>query len=377
MPIRSRFIIAVFALFLLLSIAAVARLFYLRIDSGETFPAYSSLRTDPLGCMALHNSLERMEGVKVSRNFRPISRLGGNRKTVLLAGTGTYLLQQEKGHLATDLETLARNGNRVVISFLDGWIPDIKNCKDKDKKPCSGIWGVLPVKGDKGSDTAKAVTATLAAAGLPLPSSIQFHSTTRFKSASEQWNAIYSAGGMPVIMERKFGAGSIVIMTDPYLFSNEAMASYRQTALISWLMGDNREVVFDEFHLGVTEQGGIMALARRFGLLPFIITLLFIGLLYLWRLSVPLVSVPPPELSPQGSIQQHDSFSALVNLLRRSVPEKAIISRCLAEWKKGSRREIEADPPLLPLIEGAAATRSGTVESYMRIFRLKTERKKR
>lgn len=376
MPLRSRFIIALFVLFLLLATAAVARLFFLRIDSGETFPPYSSLRSDPLGCMALHNSLKSIKAVTVSRNFRPLSRLDGSGKTLLMTGIGTYLLQQEKGHIATDLERFARNGNRVVISFIDGWMPEMKNCKDKDRKPYDGIWGVLPVRGERHDDAEKSVTATLAAPELPLPSSIQLHSPTRFKAASDQWKEIYSKDNEPVIMERQFGSGSIVIMTDPYLFSNEAMARYRQTSLMAWLLGANRDVVFDEFHLGVAEQGGIMALARRFGLLPFIITLLFIGLLYLWRISIPLVPVAPPERSI-GAMQQHDSFSGLVNLLRRSVPEASIVSKCVAEWKKGCRREIEADPGLLPLIEKAAAGRSGIVESYMRIFRLKTERKKR
>src|SRR6266436_2519249 len=64
---------------LLASVAALAfgiiELFELRFEVGDVYPAYSSLRSDPLGTMAFCESLKMMPGLSVRRDFTAGNRL--------------------------------------------------------------------------------------------------------------------------------------------------------------------------------------------------------------------------------------------------------------------------------------------------------------
>ena len=63
-----------FPLFLLLVCAAaftfgLVRLFQLRFEVGDVYPAYSTLRSDPLGTMAFYESLGKVPGFSSRRDF--------------------------------------------------------------------------------------------------------------------------------------------------------------------------------------------------------------------------------------------------------------------------------------------------------------------
>ena len=62
-------------LLLLIFAAGVAHLFALRFESGDVYPAYSSLRSDPLGTKALYESLENIASLSVSRNYHLLKSL--------------------------------------------------------------------------------------------------------------------------------------------------------------------------------------------------------------------------------------------------------------------------------------------------------------
>ncbi len=59
-------------------------LFQLRFELGDIYPEYSSLRTDPLGTMALYESLQKLPGLSVGRDFSAENRLPEGEKTVYL-----------------------------------------------------------------------------------------------------------------------------------------------------------------------------------------------------------------------------------------------------------------------------------------------------
>ena len=50
--------------------------------TGEVYPAYSSLRTDPLGAKALFESLSEQPGLEVARLYRARSPLTSKRSSV-------------------------------------------------------------------------------------------------------------------------------------------------------------------------------------------------------------------------------------------------------------------------------------------------------
>ena len=57
MSARSKLLILTFCLLLVLAAASLYQLFALRFEAGDIFPAGSSLRSDPLGSMALYQAL--------------------------------------------------------------------------------------------------------------------------------------------------------------------------------------------------------------------------------------------------------------------------------------------------------------------------------
>jgi len=73
----------ILALLLLFFVAGVTHLFLLRFESGDVYPAYSSLRSDPLGTGALFESLKNLDGVAVQRNYQPLKAITLEPQTTL------------------------------------------------------------------------------------------------------------------------------------------------------------------------------------------------------------------------------------------------------------------------------------------------------
>ena len=67
-----RALLAVAALLAAGFFAGAARLFTLRFESGDIYPPYSSLRADPLGAMALYESLAALPGASAARHMKPL-----------------------------------------------------------------------------------------------------------------------------------------------------------------------------------------------------------------------------------------------------------------------------------------------------------------
>lgn len=173
-------------------------------------------------------------------------------------------------------------------------------------------------------------------AAIPgLPSSISCHTTAHFANPDpEKWNVIYHRRNMPVIIERKFGRGSLVLSTPTYFVSNEAMRNERQTALLMWLMDGRGRALFDEFSHGVTANPNTASLLRAFRMHWFIASLLILALLFVWKNSFSLV--PPNEADEDrnhGHRAGKDSLSGLVNLLRRNIDIASILGASVARWK--------------------------------------------
>jgi hypothetical protein len=59
-------------------------LFRLRFAVGDVYPEYSSLRSDPLGTMAFYESLARMRGLSVRRDFSAADELPEGKQTAYL-----------------------------------------------------------------------------------------------------------------------------------------------------------------------------------------------------------------------------------------------------------------------------------------------------
>ena len=171
--------------------------------------------------------------------------------------------------------------------------------------------------------------------GLALPRSLDWHSGMIFTNCDAAWRTIYARGTNAVVVERKFGKGSVVLASDSFFISNEAMLKARHADLLAWLVGANRRVVFDEAHLGISESPGVAALMRKYRLHGLAAGLLLLAGLFIWKNSTSLV--PPHAGEPREDfVAGKDAASGFVNLLRRNIPARDIFAACFAEWKKSA-----------------------------------------
>jgi hypothetical protein len=186
-----------------------------------------------------------------------------------------------------------------------------------------------------------------------------------FDLLKPDWRVIQATEGRPTAIERRLGGGTLVLVANAYLLSNEALVANRDSALLAAILGDpSRRYTFDEFHFGIAETGSLAALARKYGLQGFAAALLLLAALFIWQSAS---SFLPPRDVAEGEVLGKSAVSGFVNLLRRGVPPDQLLALCEKEWRKSNpdRRQIE------PLAAGGGDPLAG----YLKISRILAERK--
>ena len=96
----------------------IFQLFRLRFVVGDVYPEYSSLRADPLGAMAFYESLQRMPGLAVRRDFTAANELPEGSGTVYLQLAGSQRnwtgLPED---LVREIEHFLAAGGRLAVTF--------------------------------------------------------------------------------------------------------------------------------------------------------------------------------------------------------------------------------------------------------------------
>jgi len=168
-----------------------------------------------------------------------------------------------------------------------------------------------------------------------LPETVPWLNHTQFEDVDERWTPVYAVDGQPVVIERSFGRGSIVVCSDSFFISNEVLREHNVTGLLSWLVGTNHRVVFDETHLGNSDQQHLVRMAAELRLHGFIALLLVLGILYVWQQVYTLV--PRRDQAEEDARRAEedglDAASALTSLLRRSVSKNRLLGTCFQEWE--------------------------------------------
>jgi Domain of unknown function (DUF4350) len=401
-------------------LSGVVHLFLLRFEAGDSYPVYSSLRADPLGSKALYDSLGSLEGVVVSRNYQPLSRLGQYPDaTLFLFGMPASSLNDMGREEARALESFALGGNRLVLLLYPEkprarQAQPAQNCgaAEKDKGGEQGPEKDAPGKGPKkGQDGRKGAGSIDLAEGwkvglsweepsadadgsrrtsaLPAPGQqglvgpLSWHSSLRFEGLGAEWKALYEVDGKAVVIERAYGKGTIVLASDSWFVSNEALVKERRPGLLARLVGPNSAVIFDETHFGIRENPGVAALGRKYRLQGLFAGLLLLAALFIWKNSMSLV--PPGEGRPErsaGAQGGRDSLAGLAGLLRRTVPQSDILAACAEEWKKTNRKgapDAAGDAALVESIMANETKRPARgrdpVRAYRQIHTLLAERK--
>jgi hypothetical protein len=265
-------------------LAGLVWMFDAQFSSGEAYPDYSTMRTDPSGARALYDSLAATGGFDVTRNFQPLEYAGISGATIVLLGMQPPFTIET----AENLEKLAARGNRVVVALR----------LDEDKLPAGGV-------------------------------------------LEKRWHVKLPSGDE--IVERPFGGGSLVIVPEGGVFHNGSLAEGPASELILRALGPARRIVFDESHLGMVESGSLVGLARRYRLQGFAWGCAVVLVLFLWRNTSPFPPVAPatPDAAPDAAtIAGRTSASGLAGLLRQNVDRQRLVQTAWDLWTVGNPRGV-------------------------------------
>ncbi|HWW02258.1 MAG TPA: DUF4350 domain-containing protein [Candidatus Acidoferrum sp.] len=328
-------------------------LFKLRYEAGDVYPPYSSLRSDPLGTMAFYESLARMPGISVRRDFSADNRLPTGREVAYfhLAGSSEEWASMPEDLVQEVDDFLARGGRLVITLFPEKTrsfratpaptgFPKKSGKRSKSeeerllrrtslKKKWGVEFGFRALASARGEtyEPARVINRT----DLPLPDSLDWHSAMILTNLDGAWRTIYARGTNPVVAEREVGSGTVVMATDSYFVSNEALSKERHADLLAWLVGPGRQVVFDEAHFGIVETSGITMLMRQYRLHGLVAGLLLLAGLFIWKNSTSFAPPYPDELV-KGPVAGKEAAAGFVNLLRRNIPARDVLRVCFEEW---------------------------------------------
>ena len=373
----------------------VIQLFQTRFARGDIYPAYSSLRSDPLGAKAFYQSVARLDQFQVSRNEKSLDQFTRAGDATLFYLGAAQLFWSEK--TTDNLEKFIKSGGRLVISFYPQ-SADAMFLKRKEKARTSPTpareedetdlkffsteevakrWGFnLQAKAELVKEAAK----NCGVSGLD--PEISWHSALHFQNSEPAWKPVYASAELPVVMERTWGEGTIVLASDSYFLSNEAMRHERHSAFLAWLVGTKRQIIFDETHLGVRANPGVSTLMRRYRLGGLIAGLLVLGALAVWKNAARLV--PRREISSaEGEVVVgKDSFGGFVNLIRRNVTPPELLGVCVEEWAKflprhlgKSQNDVARVRGIITNADRKSGNRGDAVRAYREVSRTINETK--
>ena len=293
------------------------RLYDLRLTAGDIYPVYSSFRADPLGAKVLYESLLRMHGYTVERNYQPLDNLHQRSGTMLWLGENPFAFPLRSEEDLKQFEAIASRGIRLVIAMAPVKRPDSAAQMQVKNSPLEKRWNIAFVYVQRIAPQSETTES-------PLPR----HTALVMKLA----------GNPAPIVDMPFGKGSIVLVDSAYPLSNEALATDRDTAWLDRLLGPHHTIIFDEHHLGLSENVSIAMLARKYRLTGLLAGLLILAALFIWRNSSTLLPPKRPSTDDETRLARgRDSASALQHLLHRNIPPSDLIRICLAEWEKSGR----------------------------------------
>ncbi len=404
----------------------VIQLFLLRFEAGDVYPAYSTLRSDPIGSRAFYAGLLKLGDASVHRNFQPLNTLEfQDNSTFFYIGTPLFDAESVSTAWIEAFDDLFAKGGRLVLSFLPvekkpaDWrmstcyafnADDKKNSEPSDgsqdsddasdhradppesaSKPliseknsqCVALkaqWGLRFAFADKPATKAlKTGNDQFPSGRKGLPPEISWHTAFYFDALDDTWRVIYAAEGRPVIVERPLGNGSLVLSTDSFFMSNEALRSERHPELLTWAIGNSARIVFDETHLGIIKHPGVLSLIKKYRFQWFILAIAVLAALFIWKSSV--YFVPPLKTKRDASghnvLSDRDSIQGLISLLRRNIPAAQVLQTCAREWERTFQREQrflnnkdDKRESLLQRLKAESANSSDPVAGYRRISKL-------
>ena len=294
------------AVLLVLTGWGIVRLFDLSTGGGQAFPAYSTLRSDPMGAKVFHDALAILPGYKAERSFKPLAQFRPPAQAAVF-----ILGAPVTGGLLADCRKWAARGSRIIVVFE----PRSSAAQEPASRKNSEIEREWKIRFE------------------PLPADRRW---TAFSPEDESWNVLRHDGEDATIVETRFGAGSIVLVGEVLPLSNEGLSKAAYAGLLLELLSGRRHVIFEESHLGVTQSGSVGQLLRRYRLGGAALALLSLAALFFWRSSTSFLPPPSPTANRPAAAVDADGEDALVHLVRGSIPASQLLGSARILWNRGS-----------------------------------------
>jgi len=368
-------------LFLTAGLLALFYLLKLRFDAGDAMPRGSTLRSDPLGIEVLFESLNLSGVVTAERNYQSLAHSELEQYDMLVISHGGLAMG---GAGADALHSFVTNhGGRLLITLAPQSAPaerdrraderrrkaelppeperdeqsDGDGAEQRGQGGAEGscrviapnasnlIWHAVELCRLKAGTESAELNPDYDAGGSDLPLTLPVRTAQGLSTniLASGWTAVYQCGGIPVVAEREFGRGRVIISALSFPFSNEAMRSQRATGFLLWVFKGCSRVLFDESHFGLVISRTIAKLIRRNNLHYALLGLCLPALLYFWLAAVPLIPRYAGE-AVAANEQRAGAGSALCNLLIRSLPMRDIVAAALEEWRRSNSRRLTALP---------------------------------
>lgn len=388
-----------FAVLLLAVVTVFVTVLERRFASGDIYPLYSTERSDPLGASALFDSFDALPGYEVTRNHRNLQAIDtlDHRSALWLCGVSRTSFEGLRGPEDSPvLRAIQEEGARLILTINPELVPekfDLHSEEDDDwfkrreearKQRDAESGKETPEKEEETKDDeiddeedpamrGPALTelwevkldspenferpeegwAVKAGRGLdperPVPAALpRWRSQFHFDSLGADWRIAATVDERPVVIERSFGKGSVVLVSDSYFASNEALWQGAEPAFLLWLGGGKTRLIFDETIHGSVESGGVMKMIRRYRFHGFFFGLFVFIALLAWKSASSLA--PGSEALERGlisgsgdAIAGEDTGSGFIRLLRRSVPRPRLLHTCLDTWRQTAGRRMRGE----------------------------------
>lgn len=327
----------------------------LRAETTYNYPAYSSLNNSADGTKAYFEALNKL-GFIVTRNYRPLRKLQGEHTDIFYAGTPLADLQYGDDKDLEDFEQLAKSGARLIIAAqpqsVEINLPEKKSKETfPDKKDVlKQHWGIEV--GARESHVSQVESGAAHRLGMkPL--------TGYFAKWSKDWSpSLTRSDGHPLLLERRFGKGSVLLISDCRYFTNRELLTRPDTQVLAAVPGAPSQIIFDENHLGLEDTGTVVGLTTAHRLNWIFAGFIVLAVLYIWRSSVSFI--PPVPMVNDSSVTGQNAYAALTNLLMQSVRPKSLLHKAAQEWNSSAhlhrnRHMISAEElALLPDLDPAS-----------------------
>ncbi|MDG2123841.1 MAG: DUF4350 domain-containing protein, partial [Verrucomicrobiales bacterium] len=358
-------------LMLLALLFGTMELFRLRFESGDTYPAYSTLRSDPKGCRAVYEALRKIRGEAVEQSLVPVSRLDDRGGLVLVragyVGSGIFGGEMAESEFLPMREVLEAGGKLVISLSSDGFrgggSEDVLGVRTEGGEEAmvklGDEWGLKFEMDDSRTMPDGGWDSEGEGYAGKVP---KWLSRWWFSELDGAWEVLVRADAKPVVIRRAVGEGELVMASGSYFLSNEGLWVDAAPGLVEEVLKGRGRVVFDETHLGSVLNPGVVALIGRFRLQGAVVGAILVLLLYVWKNSsrlVPADALGEARLYADAAVMGAGATTGFQGLLRRNIGTEKLLSTCYREWFKSVARKstftrAKAEE-VIALIEGEEA----------------------